>query len=173
MLWMRAAAPTVALRTQVGLPEGLLQRVVDGTLDLAVVYAPRYLPGLKVEMIFEERLVLATTDPAVTDVRDSDYVYVDWGSEFARHHQMSFPGVGSPGLFVDLGPLALDYVLQAGGIGYFRQRALRPHLAAGRLHLVPNAPEFLYPVYAVRAADGDDEALMATALRGLRETAAD
>jgi DNA-binding transcriptional LysR family regulator len=170
MLWMRRKAPDVALRTEVDLPDNLLRQVGDGVLDVAIVYAPRHWPGLKVDMIMEERLVLVASDPGVSDVSDPDYVYVDWGEDFASHHGMTFPQFSNPGLFVGLGPLALDYVVQVGGAGYFRRRAVHPFLASGQLHLVRDAPEFTYPVYAVYP-DASDSDVLKTALIGLRETA--
>jgi LysR family transcriptional regulator, flagellar master operon regulator len=168
MIWMRNNAADVALRAQIGMPEGLLRQVADGTLDLAVVYAPRHWPGLKVEMLMEERLVLVTTNPAAAGVADPDYVYVDWGHDFAAQHGMNFPQFSNPGLFVGLGPLGLDYILQVGGSGYFRQRAVRRHLASGRLQVVPHAPEFTHPVYVVYSEEAESGALI-TALKGLRE----
>jgi DNA-binding transcriptional LysR family regulator len=152
MVWMKQSAPDIALRAQVGLPDALLHQVADGILDVAVVYAPRHWPGLKVEIIYEERLILVTTNPDAADATDAEYVYVDWGPEFAAHHDLSFPRFSDPGLFVGLGPLGLDYIVEIGGSGYFRQRAVQPFVASGRLHVVPGAPEFRYPVYAVRIA---------------------
>jgi DNA-binding transcriptional LysR family regulator len=170
MVWMRKNAADVALRAQVGVPDWLLRQVADGVLDMAVVYAPRHLPGLQVEVIMEEELVLVTTDPTVSEVSDPDYVYVDWGEDFASHHGMSFPHFSDPGLFVGLGPLALAYIVQVGGAGYFRRRAVQPFLASGRLHVVSEAPAFTHPVYAVYSEDVDSEAL-GSAVRGLRELA--
>ncbi|WP_046868460.1 LysR family transcriptional regulator [Microvirga massiliensis] len=172
MVWMRNNASDVALRTQVGLPDGLLRQVGDGVLDLAVVYAPRHMPGLRVEMIMEEELVHVTTDVTVSDVSDPDYVYVDWGEDFAAHHGMSFPQFSDPGLFVGLGPLALDYIVQVGGAGYFRRRAVQPFLASGRLKVISRAPVFTHPVYAVYAESIDSDVL-GLAVEGLRELAAD
>lgn len=171
MVWMRRSAPDVALRTQVGLPDGLVHQVADGVLDMAIVHTPQHWPGLKVEMIVEEKLVLVTTDPKRADVMDPEYVYVDWGPGFAAHHGMSFPRFSSPGLFVGLGPLGLDYILEVGGTGYFRQRAVQPHLADGRLRLVPGAPEFPHPVHAVHSEENGNADLVDLALNGLREVA--
>ena len=95
-----------------------------------------------------------------------DYVHVDWGPDFTLHHDVSFPDV-TPALFANLGPLALSYVLSAGGSGYFRMQAVHQHLEAGRLHLVPGAPRFSYPVYVVSSANAD-EGVLAPALAGLR-----
>lgn len=171
LLWMRRYAGDIALHVQVGLPEGLTTQVAEGMLDVAVMYAPQNRPGLKVEQLLEETLVLVTTDPTIQPLSSPDYVYVDWGPDFALHHGMSFPDVMNPGLFVGLGPLALNYIVQAGGSGYFRMRAARPYLESGKLHLVAGAPRFSYPIYAVRSTNADDT-LIKQALDGLRTVAA-
>jgi LysR family transcriptional regulator, flagellar master operon regulator len=170
MVWMKRTAPDIALQTQVGLSDGLLRQVADGVLDLAVVYSPRQWPGLRVEMLTEETLVLVTTDPSTAGVSDPDYVYVDWGADFAAHHGLNFPQFSNPGLSIGLGPLGLDYIIQVGGTGYFRKRVAQPYLASGRLHLVPHAPEFPHPAYAVypEGAENDD---LEAALAGLRTVA--
>jgi DNA-binding transcriptional LysR family regulator len=173
MVWMKQAAPDVALRTQVELPDGLLRQVADGSLDIAVMYSPRHWPGLKVEVIVEEKLILVTTDPKAGEVTDPEYIYVDWGAEFAAHHGMSFPRFSNPGLFVGLGPLGLEYIMRVGGAGYFRQRAVLPLLAAGRLQRVVGAPEFLHSVYAVYAERADDADLIETAVTGLRSVSSE
>lgn len=167
LLWMRRSAPDVALRTQVGLPEQLMDQVAEGVFDIVVLYAPQIRAGLKVELLAEERLVLvASTDHAA----DTDYVYVDWGPEFAAQHNVSFPDRANPGMFVGLGPLGLHYILKAGGSGYFRLGTVGPHIASGQLRLVPEAPEFLYPVYAVYS-EAQDPGLIQVALKGLRTIA--
>ncbi|HEY7383148.1 MAG TPA: LysR family transcriptional regulator [Beijerinckiaceae bacterium] len=173
MVWMRRNAADVGLRMQVGVPDGLLQQVADGVLDLALVYSPRQLPGLKVEMIMEETLVLVTTDARLSDVSEPDYVYVDWGKDFGSRHTMSFPQFSSAGFFVGLGPLALDYIAQAGGAGYFRRSAVQRYLASGRLSLVRDAPQFTHPVYAVYPDEGTPSDALATAMAGLRALASE
>lgn len=174
LLWMKQHAADVALRVQVGPPEGLITQVAEGVLDLAVMYAPQHRSGLKVEQLLEETLVLVTTNPGADALSSpsADYVYVDWGPDFAIHHTMSFPDITSPELFIGLGPLALNYIVRAGGSGYFRMRAVQPYLADGTLHLVPGAPSFSYPIYAVFPINAD-ESLIEPAIRGLRAAAAD
>lgn len=169
--WMRRTAPDVALRAQVGLPESLTDQVAAGALDIAVVYAPQYRHGARVERLLEEKLVLVTTDAGAKAVASDSYVYVDWGPDFAHQHELSFPEDANPGLYVGLGPLALTYILEVGGSGYFRERVVAPLIAAGKLHLVAGAPGFVYPVYAVCSAHADDE-LITLALDALHGIAA-
>ena len=78
---------------------------------------------------------------------------------------MNFPDV-APDLSFDLGPLALSYLLAAGGSGYVRLSVAQPYIASGQLHLAPEAPQFSYPVYAVQSATSD-ETVVAPALVGL------
>lgn len=169
LVWMRGSTADVALRAQVGLPEDLVDQVVQGILDIALVYEPRYRPGLKVEHIADDRLVMVATPPEADGSR-ADYVQVDWGPDFALQLDASPLTMASPGLFISLGPLGLAYILQVGGMGYFRRGAVRAHLESGKLALVKDAPEFSYPAHAVYAEGGDAE-LIQTALAGLREVA--
>jgi DNA-binding transcriptional LysR family regulator len=170
LIWMRRSAPQLALRTQVGLPEGLMNQVSEGVLDIAVLYAPQYRPGLKIELLMKEKLVLVTTARRRSPVPSSEYVYVDWGPEFAAQHNLTFPEQSNPGTYVSLGPLGLQYILKAGGSGYFRLNAVTPYLRNRRLTLVRGAPEFMYPAYAVYS-EGADAKIVTPALAGLRHVA--
>jgi DNA-binding transcriptional LysR family regulator len=170
LVWMRRSAPQLAVRTHVALPEALMDQVSEGVIDIAVLYAPQQRPGLKVELLVKEKLVLVTTAGRKASRRESEYVYVDWGPEFAAHHNLSYPELSNPGTYVGLGPLGLQFILKAGGSGYFRQHAVAPYLKSGRLRLVRGAPEFLYPAYAVYS-DSADPKVLTPALAGLRHVA--
>lgn len=170
LVWMRRSTPQLALRTQVGLPEGLMSQVSEGILDLAVLYAPQQRPGLKVELLMKEKLVLVTTAKGKARRGAGDYVYVDWGPDFAAQHNLTYPDRANPGTYVSLGPLGLQYILKVGGSGYFRAQSVAPYLLNRRLRLVRGAPEFLYPAYAVYS-EGADIKVMAPALAGLRHIA--
>ena len=171
LLWMQRGAPDLALRTEVGVADELLERVAHGTLDIVIAYAPRQRQGLRIELLIEEKLVLVSSKPGLKTPRADDYVYVDWGHEFAAQHSLAFPELSSVGVSSSLGPLGLEYLLAVGGAGYFRQNVVRKYMEEGRLHSVLGAPEFLYPAYAVYAANADT-AVIAPALAGLREVAA-
>jgi len=168
LLWMRQHEPRLALRAEVGLPAELLARVANGTLDIAVLYAPQQRPGIRVDLLIEEKLVFVTTAPNGRAPTSDQYVHIDWGPEFAAQFSLAYPGLSDAAVSASLGPLGLAYVLAAGGGGYFRQAVLREHLAAGRLHRVKDAPEFSYPAYAVYAANAGALG-MGSALTALRE----
>ncbi len=170
LLRMKRVAPEIALRTEVSVPNELMRQVAAGVLDIAVMYQPQQLPGLRIEEILTETLVCVTTSRK-RRLDEADYVYVDWGPGFSARHNLRFPDLTNPGLFVDLGPLGLSYILKCGGSGYLRARSVRPYLKSGQLRLVPRAPKFSYPVHAVYSASGDST-LLEPALRALRKVAA-
>jgi DNA-binding transcriptional LysR family regulator len=170
LLRMKRVAPEIALRTEVSVPSELMRQVASGVLDIAVMYQPQQLPGLRIEELLTETLVWVTTS-GKRKLNESEYVYVDWGPGFSASHNIKFPDLANPGLFVDLGPLGLNYILRCGGSGYFRARTVRPFLKSKQLHLVPRAPKYSYPVHVVYSASGDST-LLEPALRALRKVAA-
>lgn len=165
---MRRSHPDIALRVHVDVPQDLITHVAAGLVDIAIMYAPQHRPGLEVDLLLEEELVLVTTDLDTYQADDPKYVHVEWGSDFSLHHGVSFPDT-TPSLIANLGPLALNYVLLEGGSGYFRMHAVQPYLESGQLHLVPGAPHFSFPVYAVHSTNADATTLGAalTVLRSV------
>lgn len=170
LIWMRHAAPEIAVRAKVGIAEELNTQVAEGVLDLSVLYTPQRRSGLEIEMLLEEKLLLVTTHSNPGAIIATDYVYVDWGADFALHHNLNFPEFSDPGLSMACGPLALNYILGIGGSGYLRKSAVQPCLDNGALRLVPKSPEFLLPAYAVYGTNADQN-LIRKALVGLREVA--
>lgn len=146
---LRRSRPRATIRTHVDSPARLLDAVQNGSLDMAILYSPLRRPGIVTSLILEEELVLVTTNPCENQLTREDYVYVDWGPDFAAAHDRAFPGVRLKSSYVGLGPLALRLLLQVGGSGYFRTRAVEPHLRAGQLSLIKDAPRFSFSLYAV------------------------
>jgi LysR family transcriptional regulator, flagellar master operon regulator len=164
---MRRSHSDIALRVHVDVPQDLIDHVAAGIVDIAIMYAPQHRPGLKIDLVMEEELVLVTTDAKAESLDASRYVLVEWGQDFSLHHEVTFPET-TPTLVTNLGPLALSYVLLEGGAGYFRMHAVKPYLMSGDLHIVSGAPQFSFPIYAVHSANVD-EATLASALAALRE----
>jgi DNA-binding transcriptional LysR family regulator len=136
--------PELAVRAEVGDTHVLHQKLEAGVLDAALVHQPDYWPGMQVEQLLEEKLVL------VRSVKCADpYVYIDWGADFRQQHDTALAEHARAKVNLNLGPLALYYLLENGGSGYFRTRVVEPHIRSGALELVPQSPEFSYPVYLV------------------------
>jgi len=156
---LRTSRTDIALRTHVDSVTRLLDQVQGGTLDIAVMYAPHRRPGVEIREFLEEELIAVSTDPECRSLEQADYVYVDWGPDFRAQHDRAFPELRVASTFIALGPLALRYLLAIGGVGYFRTRAVEPHLRSGTLHRVPSAPKFSYSLYAAFSQRSDRELL--------------
>lgn len=167
-----ALAPDVAVRASVGFEEDLMQALIDGRVSIGVMYTPQARPGLTVEPLFEEGLVMVSSRADPPTEPQNDYIYVDWGAEFFAQHSLAFPNFAGAALTVNVGWLALQRILAYGGSGYFPARMLREHELAGRLHRVPNAPEFRLPAYLCFPTKADADPL-ALALDTIRRVAAD
>lgn len=152
---MHASNPRVAIRAESGLEPEIMRGLIEGRIDIGVLYAPQSHPGLKVEKLFEERLVLVSTDANARPEPQAGYVYVNWSAEFDAQHTACFPEFG-PSLSTNLGWLGLRHVLRNGGSGYFPARLTQPYIDNGALTIVAGAPDFLLPAYAVYPLEHDD-----------------
>ncbi len=116
--WMRAQEATVALRVEADYSISIMRQLADGLLDIGVLYSARQTPGLVVELLLEESLVLVSTRVRRASTEWlADYVFVDWGDDFRAQHGEAFPTMKTPAVSFGLGPLALQYVLENGGSG--------------------------------------------------------
>jgi DNA-binding transcriptional LysR family regulator len=163
-------APDVAVRALIGFEEHLMEALIDGRANICVMYTPQARPGLTVELLLEEQLVMVSTQSDPPREPGSDYIYVDWGSEFFAQHCLAFPNFVGASLTVNIGWLGLQRLLKYGGTGYFPARMLREHELSGRVHRVAGAPEFRLPAYLCYPAKVDSEPL-ALALDTIRRIA--
>lgn len=155
---MRKSVPDVAITATLGFSANLMERLIEGTLDLGLMYRPVRRPGLAVEHLFDEELVMVTSGDAARPAPYDNYVFVNWGPEFQADHAMALPDLSHPGLTLDLGTLGMNYLLENAATGYFPQRVTEPYIKDGRLRLVPRAPRFVYPAFAVYPEERDEEA---------------
>ena len=166
--WMRQNLPDIAVSAASGSSIALMDRLTEGTLDLAIMYRPTGRPGLIIEHLFDEELVFisAKAEPDTA----TDYIFVNWGPEFEADHALAFPNSRLAGLSLDLGALSITALLAANGAAYFPRRTAQAYIDRGELTLIRRSPRFLYPAYAVYPEDRDEEAY-APILDSLKETA--
>ncbi len=167
--WMRRVATDVAIRSEIGFEEDLMRQLVEGTLDVCLMYTPGHGPGLIVERLFDETLVLVSSRP--DDVEPgNDYIYVEWGPRFYARHAQSYPELERPPQVVNIGWLGIQLILNNGGSCFLPARMAEPFIAAGSLFRVAGTPEYINPAYMVYPRESDNPVL-AQALQGLRQLA--
>jgi len=176
-LWidkMQSQAPQIGTQVVMDYSSCLLAQLVEGQLDLALTYEQRQLAELTSELLMEDTLVLVATAPRkVQSGWVAEYVFVDWGEEFRIAHALAYPDTQAPKLSVGIGMVALDYVLNYSGAGYFPKRMVNKLLAQQRLFLVEDAPEFKRPIYIAYPKEPINRELLEMALANIQQVVED
>lgn len=154
---LRQDMPDLNIRAEMGMPDRLTRFLVEGVMHVGLMYMPNLRPGLVAEEIIEEELVLAASWPDPTMDMQGRYVFVDWGPEFVTAHALELPELTNSGLSLALGAMAADFVVNRKSAAYLPARYIKKYLDEGLLYLVPDAPRFPYPVWAVWRDDLDTE----------------
>jgi LysR family transcriptional regulator, flagellar master operon regulator len=168
---MRDAIPDVSLRLELGFEEGIMQGLVQGIVDIGVMYTPESRPGLAVEHLFDEPLVLVSSNPG-HPWPDPNYIHVDWGPEFHAQFGARFPDVETPARIANIGWIGLQLLESRGGSAYLPQRTVCDAIDQGRLWRVHESPLITLPVYMVFPMDRDEPHL-ARAVQKLRSLGAE
>ncbi len=151
---IRLSCSSLAIRSLVLDTKHLHEQLEAGTMDAALVHQPDYWPGMQVIEVLEEKLIFVRSK-----LNADPYIFVDWGADFRLQHDMLLPDLSNPNIRINLGPLALFHLLEHGGSGYFRTRVVQKYLKEGRIEVVPQSPEFSYPIYLVYPKNKYDEHL--------------
>lgn len=164
--WMRREAGDVLVRSEIGFEEDLMRRLIEGSLDIGLMYTPTHSPGLIVEHLFDETLVLVSTRADDIGPGD-DYIYIEWGPGFLAQHTQSYPQLERPPQIANIGWLGIQLILANGGSCYLPARMAAPFVADGSLYLVAGSPEYVHPAYMVYQRTSD-KPVLTQAIEGLR-----
>ena len=161
--------PDVSFRAEIAFEPELMQGLIDGHLDIGLMYTPQHRPRLEQLPFRTERLRLVSSDPE-TPVRPDHYVHIEWGPEFDAQLAAGFPEFFRTRMSFNIGWLALQYLKTARGYAYFPDRFVRAELEAGVFHIVEDAPVFELPSALVIRSDRD-RALIDPMVESLRLSA--
>ncbi|MDA3868804.1 MAG: LysR family transcriptional regulator [Gammaproteobacteria bacterium] len=167
---MRRSSPDISIRSEIGFEEDLMRRIIEGTMDVALMYTPQHSPGIHVQHLFEETLVLLTTDPE-KPWPDEDYIYVDWGPAFYAQHSSNYPDLERPAQVANIGWLGIQLIISNGGSCFVPVRMAEPLIRAGQLFNMPDSPQFKLPTYMVYSRNSDS-IVLEQVLESLRAQAA-
>jgi len=155
---IRKQMPDISIRSEIGFEEDLMRSLIEGRMDVGIMYTPQHSPGLQIEHLFDETLVLLTTDPDRPWPND-DYIYVDWGPAFYALHSSCYPNLESPPQTVNIGWLGVQLIISNGGSCFLPIRMAKSLIQAKKLFHVPDSPKFRLPTYMVFPRDSDSMVL--------------
>jgi len=155
---LRRSNPDISITSEIGFEDDLMRRVIEGTMDVALMYTPQHSPGIHVQHLFDETLVLLTTNPE-KPWPDENYVYVDWGPAFYAQHSSNYPDLERPAQVVNIGWLGVQIIMSNGGSCFVPLRMAEPLIHTGQLFQMPDSPQFKIPAYMVYQLDSDSTVL--------------
>jgi LysR family transcriptional regulator, flagellar master operon regulator len=157
---LRRAKPNLAIIAESQTPEVLTRRLIDGTIDVAIMLEPAQLDIMQVREIATIEFVCVSNQAGISieHALADNYVYVDWGLSFGLDHRRAFPDAPQAMTRVSHAKMALEYLTTIGGSAYLPARMVQKDIEFGLVYLVKNAPVFTrqaYATFAVRSARQD------------------
>jgi DNA-binding transcriptional LysR family regulator len=166
-LWtLRRELPDTALQVEAGTSELLIRKLLEGVIDLAVLFEPPQLQELELQQLGVIHLVLASTQRGQTldQALASGYIMVDWGTAFAHAHARHFAEMPGAILHVSLGAFALRHLQHVHGAAYLPEQMLTTANRRRKLYRVRHAPHIERPVFAAWRTASDREGRIRQAL---------
>lgn len=147
---LRRKYPRLAIIAESQSPDLLTRKLIDGTLDVAIMLEPAQLDIMQVREIatIDFILVSGTEGISLDTALEQNYVFVDWGLSFGLDHRRTFPDAAESMTRVSHAKMALEYISSIGGSAYLPRRMISRDVELGLLYEVPEAPIFTRQAYA-------------------------
>jgi DNA-binding transcriptional LysR family regulator len=147
---LRRAHADWAIIAESQTPDFLTRKLIDGTLDVAIMLEPAQLDIMHIREIATVEFILVSTgkDLDVDSAFARGYVFVDWGLSFGLDHRRTFPDAPEAMTRVSHAKMALEYISLIGGSAYLPRSMVAKDLELGLLHEIIDAPVFTHQAYA-------------------------
>ena len=153
---LRRSYSNLAIIAETQSPDFLTRKLIDGTLDVAILLEPAQLDIMQIREIATVEFILVSSDRglSVEQALGDNYVFVDWGLSFGLDHRRTFPDAPEAITRVSHAKMALEYISLIGGSAYLPRRMIDKDVEMGLLYEVIDAPTFTrraYATYPVRS----------------------
>jgi DNA-binding transcriptional LysR family regulator len=147
---LRRTYTRLAIIAEMQSPDFLTRKLIDGTLDVAIMLEPAQLDVMQIREIATLELILVSSERglSVEQALEDNYIFVDWGLSFGLDHRRTFPDAAEAITRVSHAKMAFEYITLIGGSAYLPQRMVAKDVEMGLLHEVDNAPTFTRQAYA-------------------------
>ncbi|RED13822.1 LysR family transcriptional regulator [Pontivivens insulae] len=168
VLALRARKPELAIDIQADYSEQITRDLAVGLVDVALLFAPRYLPDLQIKQEGEAAFVMVSTHgPQLADVRQQSYINNGYTKSFIRQHAALLPDLSNGTIWAGNEELALDFLARSGGTTYLPRRMA---LSRTDLKLVEDAPVITQPVFSAVHIRQSHKPNIVLALEALRHS---
>ena len=147
--WVRTTLPKLAIYVEIDYSNQMILDLTTGSLDLAVLYSPQYLPDMHYEQIAEENFVMVSTLGVAFDaVSPVDYIRANYSAFFNRAHRQMLPELENVPVSTGNGG-AVAYLLRSrGGTAFVTETVATKLRQEGVAQMVADAPKISHPIYS-------------------------
>ena len=167
------ARDRIALHIEADYSAQIVTDLASGNVDIGLLFAPKYLPDLRIEEIGTERFVMVSTETAMlAGVTPERYIHAGYTSYFDRMHAQLLPQLTRPSITVGYEELAVAFIQRFGGSTYL-PAYLHRQLADAGMPIIPvgDAPDIMQPVYVATQLRRSHDVLIKRALQSLKTIA--
>lgn len=140
----------LAIWAELHTSRSLLPSLVDGSLDLAVMFDVPAFPGLVVKELPEISFVMVSSEvnKSFEEALQSNFISIDWGGAFASAFAQHVREPIVTTRHTSVGGVALDLLMKSSGSAYLPEQMVSEIVQSGKLHLVAGAPQMKRPIFA-------------------------
>lgn len=144
------AFPHLTFRTEIASASQLNSHVIDGTMDLILLFDAFLAEEVNSVKVGNINLTLVSSRPGISadDALNHNYVFVDWGTKFVHEHGAKYGDAINPLLYTSTGRVALDFILARGGAAYLPESLVQPFIESEQLFKVASESVMTRSVYA-------------------------
>ena len=146
----------------------MVEAVATHVLDAALTYERPSEQRITFHELTPERLSLVETVGRAAADDDGVFVNLELGEVYQDHIRSATRRASGQTIFLGNCMMALRYVLQRGGCGYFPDYVTGTYLASGDLVPVAGARDLLLPLYLIVRSDSEEFDNILNCLTGLR-----
>ncbi|MFS0688770.1 LysR family transcriptional regulator [Sporosarcina sp. 179-K 8C2 HS] len=137
ILNFKSSHPEIALDLMAHTNENTIQKVIDGTIDIGIVYSrPRH-PMVDYELLQEDHFVLAGRKDFeminLNSLRGGDFLFIDWGKPFMTWFNEIVGPYFIPAFKINQTALVVNYLKNGDYFGFVPKSFVAPHLEDGGL----------------------------------------
>ena len=151
----REARPDTAIRCERDSSERLMQRLFEGWLDMCVVYEAQTRSGFRAERLFDDPLIVVSTEQREPKEWDPKHISIDYDSGVKYQEALLWGEIDeTPPLSVNELAMGLEFAATFGGSMLLPKRLLNSPSLPCQLYPIPGQPEVTrtaYMVYSIEA----------------------
>jgi DNA-binding transcriptional LysR family regulator len=148
---IRSNYPEIALDLMAHTTENTIQKVIDGTIDIGIVYSkPRY-PMLECELLQEDFFVLVGSDKFkmvdIESLNSGNFLFLDWGNPFMRWFKELVGPRFIPAFKINQTTLVVNYLISGSFFAFVPKSFVSSHLEKGEIYELNHQFPFMLPKY--------------------------